>query len=51
MAIEKSVCRYIVDLVRSTRDDERVALAASPRAALTLYPPARRAPWPRAATS
>lgn len=37
IAVEESVCRYIVDLVRLTREDERIALAASPRAALTLY--------------
>ncbi len=37
VAVEESVCRYIVDIVRATRSDERIALAASPRAALTLY--------------
>jgi MoxR-like ATPase len=37
VAVEESVCRYMVDLVRATRTDERIALAASPRAVLTLY--------------
>lgn len=37
VTVEESVCRYIVELVRATRRDERIALAASPRAALTLY--------------
>ena len=35
--VEASVRRYIVDLVRATRDSEEVELGASPRGTLALY--------------
>lgn len=34
--VEPSIERYIVGLVRATRDDPHVALGASPRASLAL---------------
>ena len=35
--VENSIRRYIVDLVRATRDSERTKLGASPRASISLY--------------
>ncbi len=37
IAVEQSVVEYITNIVRQTREDNRVKLGASPRAALTLY--------------
>ena len=34
--VEESVNRYVVDLLRHTRDDRRLALGASPRAGIAL---------------
>ena len=39
--VSDAVERYVVDLVRATRDDSRVALGASPRGALALLKLAR----------
>ena len=39
--VDKSMERYIVDLARATREDERVALGASPRGTLALLKLAR----------
>jgi MoxR-like ATPase len=46
--VADAVEAYIVDLVRATRDDSRVALGASPRGSLSLMKLARRS---RAAAS
>jgi MoxR-like ATPase len=35
--VETTVVRYITEIVRATRDDARLRLGASPRAALVLY--------------
>ncbi len=35
--VEQSIVRYLTELVRATREDARLALGASPRAALVLY--------------
>ena len=37
VAVEEPVRTYLLDVVGATRDDPRVALGASPRAALALY--------------
>jgi MoxR-like ATPase len=34
--VEDSIHRYVVDLVRQTRDDQRLYLGASPRAGIAL---------------
>jgi MoxR-like ATPase len=39
--VDESIERYIVDLARATREDERVALGASPRGTLALLKLAR----------
>lgn len=39
--VDRSIEEYIVDLVRATRDDPRVALGASPRGTLALFRLAR----------
>jgi len=39
--VDQSIERYIVDLARATREDERVALGASPRGTLALLKLAR----------
>lgn len=35
--VERSLKQYIVDLVRSTREDEEITLGVSPRGAVSLY--------------
>lgn len=37
VAVEDSVCQYIINLVNATRRDPRLVLAAGPRASQTLY--------------
>jgi MoxR-like ATPase len=39
--VDRSIEDYIVDLVRATRDDQRIALGASPRGTLALFRLAR----------
>lgn len=34
--VDETICRYIVSLVQSTRDNKSIALAASPRASIAL---------------
>jgi MoxR-like ATPase len=41
--VEESVGRYVVNLTRATREDDRVRLGASPRAALMLFRAAQAA--------